>query len=191
MTESQVQDLLREINGHLKLGLRVTDQQREDALVSEFPDHPRCTPRYLGRSHSREDYDTMIETTPNPDFRPAKEAKCPPLDERTLEVFKQLMEESFEAQKAKSKAAKAKRQRERLVKQKTFIDSFKRAQRYLGLRSTPPTNPLTSTGSSAAVDPVGVPSLVPMESLTLLLGTACTFRLRPVRSVRLRRCRVL
>jgi hypothetical protein len=94
--ESQVQDLLCDINKHLKLDLRITSQQREDALVSRFPDHPRCTPRYLGRSQSREDYDTMLENVPDP------ETEFSPLDDLSLEAFKHLMEESFEAQRQKS-----------------------------------------------------------------------------------------
>ncbi|KAJ4340925.1 hypothetical protein N0V95_007379 [Ascochyta clinopodiicola] len=151
--ETQFQDLLDEINNHLKLGLRITNQQREDALVSRFPDHPRCTPRYLGRSTCREDYDTMVDSAPDPNFRAAGEPASLPPDERTLEAFKQLMEESFKAQKAKSKATKAKKQQERLVKQKTMADQFKRAQRYLGLRPSPATNTATPNGPPSAVDP--------------------------------------
>jgi hypothetical protein len=143
--ESQVQNLLREINKHLKLDLEITSQQREEALVSRFPDHPRCTPRYLGRSRSREDYDAMLGNVPNP------ETKYSPLDDTSLEAFKQLMEDSFEAQRAKSKALKAKKQQERLVKQKTLLDQFKRAQRYLGLR---PTISQASDGQTPAVDTV-------------------------------------
>jgi hypothetical protein len=143
--ESQVQDLLCDINKHLKLDLRITSQQREDALVSRFPDHPRCTPRYLGRSQSREDYDTMLENVPDP------ETEFSPLDDLSLEAFKHLMEESFEAQRQKNKASKAKKQQERLVKQKTLQDQFKRAQRYLGLR---PTNLRAAGGQTPAVDTV-------------------------------------
>lgn len=128
--ESQVQDLLREINERLKLDLQITPQQRENALVSRFPGHPRCTPRYLGCLRSREDSNKMLENVPDP------VTDHLPLDDRSLEAFKQLMEESFEAQKAKNKASKAKKQQERLVKQKTSQDQFKRAQRYLGLRPT-------------------------------------------------------
>ncbi|KAF3045387.1 hypothetical protein E8E11_005590 [Didymella keratinophila] len=141
--ESQVQDLLGEINKHLKLDLKITLQQREDALVSRFPDHPRCTPRYLGRSRSRQDYDTMLENVPD------SETEYSPLDDTNLEAFKQLMEESFEAQRARNKASKAKKQQEQLVKQKTLLDQFKRAQRYLGLR---PTIFRAAGGQTPAVD---------------------------------------
>ena len=152
--EEQVQFFLREINEHLKLSLRITDQQREDALVSRFPDHPRCTPRYLGRSRSREDYDTMVKNAPSPELRSAGELESPPLDERTLEAFKQLMEESFEAQRAKNKASKAKKQQDRLLKQKSMADQFKRSQRYLGLRPTGAAGTPHPGGPPPAIDPV-------------------------------------
>lgn len=157
--ESQVQDLLDEINNHLKLDLTITSQQREDALVSRFPDHPRCTPRYLGRSRSREDYDAMLENVPGP------ETESSPPDDLSLEAFKQLMEESFEAQKAKSKAVKAKKQQERLMKQKVSIDQFKRAQRYLGLR---PTALRASGGQTPAIDTVSGPEICPTFSNSTL-----------------------
>ena len=136
MRENQVQDLLVEINKHLKLGLGITDQQREDGLVTRFPDHPRCLPRYLGRSYSREDVDNMAHNAPGEKHRAAGEASHPPLKDGTAEEFKQLMEKAAEAQKAKSKAHKAKKQQDRLVKNKVMVDQFKRAQRYLGLRTT-------------------------------------------------------
>ncbi|XPS67714.1 hypothetical protein M3J09_000016 [Ascochyta lentis] len=151
--ETQFQDLLNEINNHLKLSLYITDEQREDALVSRFPDHPRCTPRYLGRSTSREDYDNMVDNAPEHSFRAVGEPDGPPPDERTLEAFKQLMEDSFEAQKAKNKAAKAKRQQERLVKQRVMADQFKRTQRYLGLRPSPAVDNAAPNGLPPAVDP--------------------------------------
>ncbi|KAF2633146.1 hypothetical protein BU25DRAFT_355212 [Macroventuria anomochaeta] len=151
--ETQFQALLGEINDHLRLGLHITDQQREDALVSRFPDHPRCTPRYLGRSRSREDYDNMVENAPDHDFRAEGELESSPVGERTLEAFKQLIEESFEAQRAKNKATRARKQQERLVKQKTMADQFKRAQRYLGLRPSPAANAQTQSGLPPAIDP--------------------------------------
>ncbi|KAI4638287.1 hypothetical protein J4E93_010286 [Alternaria ventricosa] len=149
--ESQVLALLGEINKHLNLSLRISDQQREEGLLVQFPDHPRCLPRYLGRSHSREDVDSMAENAPNEHFRAAGESSHPPLEQPTLEGFKQLMENLAEAQKAKNKANKAKKQQERLGKNKSMTDQFKRASRYLGLRDSIQ-NPSSST-LSPAVDP--------------------------------------
>lgn len=132
--ETQFKNLLKEINSVLDLGLRITDQQREDGLVSRFPDHPRCRPRYLGRSHSRDEYDTMVQDAPSANTRPAGEAVPPTLDGRTLQEFKEMIEESWELQKKKNKASKEKKRLDRLGKQKVFADQFKRSQRYLGLR---------------------------------------------------------
>lgn len=94
----------------------------------------------------------MLENVPDHEFRCAGEPESPPLDDFSLEAFKQLMEESFEAQRAKNKATKAKKQQERLAKQKTLMDQFKRAQRYLSLRPT--TQP--SSGQPPAIDPVSL-----------------------------------
>jgi len=136
VSEAQFQYFLNEVNATLKLDLKITDQQREDNLVCGFFDHPRCRPRYLGRSYSREEYNKMVENTPDPDFHAPGEPIPPPLPTRTLEDFRQLMEELWELQKGKSKAQKRKKQQERIVKQQSMTDSFKRAQRYLGLRPT-------------------------------------------------------
>ncbi|RMZ67255.1 qde-2-interacting [Pyrenophora seminiperda CCB06] len=133
--ENQVQALLAEINKHLSLDLSITDQQREEGLLARFPDHPRCLPRYLGRSYSREDVDNMARNAPGEKHRAVGEASHPPLRNGTVEEFKQLMETVVEAQKAKSKANKVKKQQDRLVKNKAMVDQFKRAQRYLGLRT--------------------------------------------------------
>ncbi|EFQ87279.1 hypothetical protein PTT_17296 [Pyrenophora teres f. teres 0-1] len=150
--ENQVQALLAEINKHLKLGLLITDQQREEGLVLRFPDHPRCLPRYLGRSYSREDVDTMARNAPSENHRAAGEASHPPLKDGTVEEFRQMMEKAAEAQKAKSKASKVKKQQDRLVKNKTMVDQFKRAQRYLGLRATIQDGGMH--GLSPAIDPL-------------------------------------
>ncbi|KAH7392785.1 hypothetical protein BKA66DRAFT_312052 [Pyrenochaeta sp. MPI-SDFR-AT-0127] len=132
--ESQFQAFLEKINSHLQLSLKITYQQRKDGLVSCFPDHQRCLPRYLGRSNSRQEFNIMVENTPSSTFRAVGEPSHAPLDCRSLEDFKNLMEELWDIQKAKNKASKAKKQQERLMKQKAMTDQFKRAQRYLGLR---------------------------------------------------------
>lgn len=134
--DSQFEDLLSEINSALKLGVKITDQQREEGLVSRFPDHPRCLPRYLGRSHSREEYDMMTDNAPGAGSRAAGEPASPALDGRTLEDFKQMMEELWDLQKNKGKQQKEKKKMERIARNKVFADQFKRAQRFLGLRPT-------------------------------------------------------
>jgi hypothetical protein len=136
--ETQFEQLLKEINSTLKLQLRITNQQREEGLVNRLPDHPRCTPRYLGRSHSRDEYDTMIDNVPAASSRLPSEPIRPSLDSRTLEDFKAAMEEMWDLTKNKNKATKEKKKLGRIQKQKTFTDQFKRAQRYLGLRPCMP-----------------------------------------------------
>lgn len=158
--ENQVQALLAEINKHLNLGLGITDHQREEGLLVRFPDHPRCLPRYLGRSHSREDVDNMARNAPNESHRAAREAPHPPLKDGTAEEFKQLMEKATEAQKAKSKANKEKKQQDRLVKNKIMVDQFKRAQRHLGLRATIQDDEMHSL--APAIDP-SMPAPFPFE----------------------------
>ncbi|KAF1830103.1 hypothetical protein BDW02DRAFT_534828 [Decorospora gaudefroyi] len=150
--ERQVHALLKEINSRLKLNLRITDHQREEGLVARFPNHPRCLPRYLGRSHSRDDHDNMAGNAPDESFRAAGEASHPPLLPPTLEEFKQMMQDLQDAQKAKGKANKAKKLEQRLDKHKAMADQFKRAQRYLGLRPTVPDGQ-APPGLPAAIDP--------------------------------------
>jgi hypothetical protein len=76
----------------------------------------------------------MVSNVPGANARVAGESVPPPLGGRTLENFKQTIEEMIEITKKKNKAAKEKKQIERLGKQKILADQFKRAQRYLGLR---------------------------------------------------------
>ncbi|KAF3000923.1 hypothetical protein E8E13_008572 [Curvularia kusanoi] len=151
ISEAQVQTLLAEINNHLKLSLRITDQQRGDALVSRFPDHPRCRPRYLG----------------HPGFRGVGEPEDPAPDEHSFEAFRQLMKESLEAQKAKSKAARAKKQQARLLKQKSFVDQFKRTQRYLGLRP--------SADAAVRVTELQPPAVDPLQSVPFAFDKSVVF----------------
>jgi hypothetical protein len=151
--ESQVDSLLKEINSHLKLGLKVTASQRQEGFVSRFPDHPDYRPRYFGRSSSRDDYDNMLRNAPDSSFRPAGEPAHGAPDSGTLKQFKQIMEELWDVQKKKDNASKAKRQQDRMCKQMSMVDQFKRSQRYLGLRSTEAVGQTTSSGTLQAIDP--------------------------------------
>ncbi|KAF5847775.1 hypothetical protein GGP41_009017 [Bipolaris sorokiniana] len=150
--ENQVQTLLTEINHQLQLDLRITNHQREEGLVTRFPDHPRCLPRYLGRSQSRQDIEDMIAIAPNETHRAVGEPPHPILQPAELEIFNQLMEDIAQVQKPKGKA-KAKRQQDRLAKNKIMAGQFKRAQRHLGLREAEQIYPSAELRSSSAVDP--------------------------------------
>lgn len=151
--ESQFQDLLDEINRHLKLGLRITNSQRQDGLVCHFPNHPACLPRYLGHSASRDQYDSMTQNVPDRKFRAAGEQPHGPPDSGTLEHFKQMMQDLWDVQKNKGKAKKAKQQQDRLARQMTMVDQLRRAQRYLGLRSPNAASQTASTTATQAIDP--------------------------------------
>lgn len=129
--EHQVDQLLAEINSALRLQLQITSQQREGGLVGRFPDHPRCLPRYLGRSTSRKEFDDMATNVPAISYRRDGEGAAPP---QTLEEFKKMMADMDEIQKKKNKIARKQKMQERFIKQKSMADQFKRAQRYLGLR---------------------------------------------------------
>jgi hypothetical protein len=150
--EEQFQTLLQEINNHLKLSLKITDAQREEGLVARFPDHPALLPRYLGRSCSREQFNAMVQQTPDSSFRASGEPSQGKPDSGSLEHFKQMMEELWDAQKNKNKAKKAKQQQERMGRQVAMVDQLKRAQRYLGLRAT--VGHTTSPIAPQAIDPM-------------------------------------
>jgi hypothetical protein len=150
--ETQFQDLLKEINNHLKLRLKITDSQREEGLVVRFPDHPACLPRYLGRSHSREQYDNMASNAPDSAFRAAGQRPHAPPDSGTLEQFKQTMEDLWDAQKNKTKAKKAAKQTERSGRQASMVNQLKRAQRYLGLRASEPIGQTSSASIPRSID---------------------------------------
>ncbi|KAH5278855.1 hypothetical protein HBI71_024050 [Parastagonospora nodorum] len=133
--ESQFHDLLNEINNRLNLGLKITDAQRAEGLVGHFPNHPACLPRYLGRSNTRDQYDSMVSDVPDSSFRAAGERSNGPPDSGTLEQFKKMMEDLWDAQQKKNKAKKAEKMLERIGRQTCMVDQLKRAQRYLGLRA--------------------------------------------------------
>ena len=117
----------------------------------------------------------MVENTPSHELHSAGELESPPLDERTLEAFKQLMEKSFEAQRAKNKASKAKKQHDRLLKQKSMADQFKRSQRYLGLRPTGAAGTPPPGGPPPAIDAVRKASR--LFRAILIASRRCLYRL--------------
>lgn len=135
VSEKQLQTLLNEITGVFQhLDLTITNYYREIGLVVTFPDHPRLRPRYLGTSTSRARYNEMEANAPKAIFRPAGEKEVPPPDQRSLEAFQAMMEETIELNKAKNKATKAKKNEQRVQRQQNMVRQLKRAQRYLGLR---------------------------------------------------------
>jgi hypothetical protein len=151
--ESQFQQLLNEINSRLGLKLRITDAQREEGLVVRFPDHPECLPRYLGRSRSKDEIEAMTDQAPDEAFRAPAERHVGSPDSGTLEQFKHLMQDLYDVQKKKNKAKREKNHVERLARQSSLVDNFKRAQCYLGLRA----GESTASGPAQSIDSTSPP----------------------------------
>lgn len=76
----------------------------------------------------------MERRAPAAAFKAPGEPTLPSADKPTLEAFKAKIEEAIVLNKAKSKAAKAKRKEQRVTSQQNWGRLFKRTQRYLGLR---------------------------------------------------------
>ncbi|KAH0556471.1 hypothetical protein GP486_005627 [Trichoglossum hirsutum] len=92
-------------------------------------------PRHLGESTCRGDFQNLEQMVPAATFRPDGETpELSPPSERSLEAFKRKMELVHEATKKKSRAARAKKQQDRIEKQREWGRQIKRTQRYLGLR---------------------------------------------------------
>ncbi|KAF2758049.1 hypothetical protein EJ05DRAFT_531830 [Pseudovirgaria hyperparasitica] len=147
ITELQAQLLINEINEKFKdTGLQVVlsaSQRRESGLIIDFYEpHPHLRPRYLGRSHTRDENQNMTINAPSATFRPRHEAEVSPPDDNELEAFKEWYEEQAQKQKSKSKTLKAKKKEERIIIQKGCVKQLKRTQRYLGLRPKKPIQPL-------------------------------------------------
>ncbi|KAF2816727.1 uncharacterized protein BDZ99DRAFT_564583, partial [Mytilinidion resinicola] len=139
VTEDQVQALLNHINRLFpRIGAKITDSDREQGLAARFPDHPRLTPRYLGRISSKAEFDKMAAAPPGHKHRAPGEGHAPPPDERTLEAFKEMIEEMVELSRGKNKAKREKQKKTRQMSQQNMAKQLKRAQRYLGLRPKRP-----------------------------------------------------
>lgn len=136
VSQNQVERLLTEINSRFNLKLTITDSQREEGFVNRFPYHPRCRPRYLGRSQTKEEYERMTSDVPGVLARTLGELDPPSLDARLIEDFKVMIADAWQMTKNKSKASKEKKRVDRMQKLKLMTDELKRAQRYLGLRPT-------------------------------------------------------
>ncbi|KAF2016674.1 hypothetical protein BU24DRAFT_423048 [Aaosphaeria arxii CBS 175.79] len=152
VTEDQFKDLVAEVNTAFGLGLKTISH-----IVTRFPDHPRCRPRYLGRVKglTREEIDTMARNAPPASSATPGQSAAPSLDGRTLDDFKKTMEDMWDAQKNKNKAAREKKNEQRAAKQHDLVQRFKRAQRYLGLRPSDSTD-------LAPVD-VSTPTTLPFD----------------------------
>jgi hypothetical protein len=107
----------------------------------------------------------MTEQAPEKEFRPPGERHVGPPDSGTLEQFKQLMQDLYDVQKKKNKAKREKNHVERLGRQLSLVDHFKRAQRYLGLRAAES----TASGPAQSIDPTS-PAPFPFEQAVVFVS---------------------
>ncbi|KAI9770088.1 MAG: hypothetical protein M1840_003538 [Geoglossum simile] len=123
-------------------------------------------PRYLGKSACRDDFQRLENAVPPATFKPDGEILSPPPSERTLTAFKVITELAHEATKNKSKAAKARKQKERAEKQRGWGKQIKRTQRYLGLRLRAGVEQVSRQELEMGRPPLDVtsPAPYPMES---------------------------
>lgn len=129
----QYEDLLADINQALNLRLNFSEEHIQEGLSIRFPYSAITYPRYIGLSNSRLDFDKMTGSIP-PQSYCEQGDPTDNIPDRSLEAFKLLIEDGFEAAKNKSKALREKKKMLRTMQQKGMVKHLKRAQRYLGLR---------------------------------------------------------
>ncbi|KAK3723563.1 hypothetical protein LTR37_001815 [Vermiconidia calcicola] len=131
ITEYQLQALITKINNYFpQANIKLTDELREEGLAISFDefDSVDLRPRFLGHSTSRDQIDYWTTHLPLPT---SGEGAMP--DQRAAEAFRAKMELSQEISKAKSKAAKKKKQADTVLKRQDMVRMLTRAQRYLGM----------------------------------------------------------
>ncbi|KAK2812829.1 hypothetical protein FQN50_001158 [Emmonsiellopsis sp. PD_5] len=134
----QVQSLIDEINEAFDSKLVIPSAEDLGFLIP-FEDDGSPQPQFLGRSSSREDKDTMeatISAPPDGYHKPPKD--CSAEVDRSFAAFQAKIAAAVEATRKKSKAAKKKRQGDRIQKLQDWCRAMKRSQCYLGMRPRRP-----------------------------------------------------
>ncbi|KAK2739481.1 hypothetical protein FQN55_009446 [Onygenales sp. PD_40] len=134
----QVQSLIDEINERFGSEL-VIPSAGDLGFLIPFEDDGTPQPQFLGRSSSREDKDTMeatISAPPDGYHKPPKD--CSVEVDRSFAAFQAKIAAAVEATRKKSKAAKKKRQGDRIQKLQDWCRAMKRSQCYLGMRPRRP-----------------------------------------------------
>ncbi|KAK4508626.1 hypothetical protein PRZ48_002365 [Zasmidium cellare] len=131
VSEHQLRGLLDEINiAFPDAKLRITDEDREGGLVLDFEDVRKdLRPRFLGHCNSRSKHNAwvqQIEALPN--------MVIPDSADRSIEAFKAKIDAANAINKNKSKASKARKLQENVLKRNEMVKQGSRSQRYLGLR---------------------------------------------------------
>jgi hypothetical protein len=129
--ETQVQNLLDEINSAFKISIKLP----RDPFLLTFHQDGTPAPIPLGTSQSREAVWEMQQKIPAPS---EDHGECPadasPELERCFERFELKMERASAAAKRKGAAMKKAKAKNRLAAHVNSCDALKRGQRYLGLR---------------------------------------------------------
>ena len=130
VSEAQATSLIGELDRWCRTGrIIVPDSTLHPGFICTFPDHPYLRPHWLGRSSSRSQFNDLEAQAPLFSM-PADQ----PLPDRSLQAFRQSMDEAMEVSKNRKRVANAAKKQERMLKQQDMNRQVKRAQRYLGLR---------------------------------------------------------
>ncbi|OJD13377.1 hypothetical protein AJ78_06166 [Emergomyces pasteurianus Ep9510] len=135
---TQVQDLIEEINTEFESHVSVPFDQEPGFLIA-FEDDGTPQPRYLGTSSSRnqkEEMELAIPEAPTDHYEPAQGSSVEA--DRSFATFKAKMAAAVDATRKRNKAARKKKQGDRIQKLQDWCRALKRAQCYLGMRPRRP-----------------------------------------------------
>ncbi|OAX84461.1 hypothetical protein ACJ72_01161 [Emergomyces africanus] len=136
----QVRDLIEEINREIKTQLSIPFDKEPGFLIA-FEDDGTPQPIYLGISSSRDQKEEMeltIPDTPTYHYEPTQGSSVEV--DRLFAAFKAKIEAAVDATRKKNKAARIKKQGDRIQKLQDWCRAMKRTQCYLGMRPRRPRN---------------------------------------------------
>ena len=170
----QVTKLVTDINKTLEnCHLTLSFHAEDIGLALIFDSHPEMAPRYLGRSASKEKFNTLERHCPGENYRPNGEPKAmKPPAATILQDFKRKAQLVKELSKAKSKATQATREEQRHSKQQGWKTDLKQTERFLGLRP------------EQVLEPKG--TMIPFESINRHANTTQETRSKQKKSLGLR-----
>jgi len=130
ITVSQAKAFINEIDRlYPSLNIRLPDEDDNPGFICDFPDDRLLRPHWLGKSTSRKEHDFLAGEAPLFQMPTSRDPS-----DRSLQAFKDTIDDIIEASKNKKKNARDGKKKERIMKQQDMLRQLKRAQRYLGLR---------------------------------------------------------
>lgn len=129
--QPEVEALFQDIRDAIGISVRFPDITRHPGFEIGFQEEGSPRPRYLGRFESNFSLDDLEALIPAAGMAPEQPES---LEDRSFPAFRRKMELAIQAGKNKSKVAKEKKRRDRLVQKKAWCAQLRRAQCYLGLR---------------------------------------------------------